>query len=140
MKYTLITTLALSLSLPAYAMEEPTLKEQIDLARSEIVTVRALIDEKLKEDLPLEVKQEILNDKLALSMLSLQTTCIDGLNGLIEALERVALREKEEESKVRLNGSTQVIMDDDQEDDLVVVSDAKSIEITADDCKVTHLQ
>ena len=139
MKYALITTLTLALTLPAYAMEEPTLKQLIDHARSEIDATRALADEKLKEEgLSQEAKAAIENDKLALSMLSLQTTCVSALDKLCDFLMKQAKQENEEASRVRVNRSMQVTMNDEQEDEFVVVSHPKPIEPTKDD-KVTKL-
>jgi|GEM_PF-5885421 hypothetical protein len=64
MKHMLITTFAFSLAFPVYAMEEPTLKQKTDLARSEIADIQALIDEKLKEEgLSKETKLEIMKGK-----------------------------------------------------------------------------
>jgi hypothetical protein len=139
MKNTLLLPLALSLALPAHAMEEPTLKQQIDHARSEIDATRALADEKLKEEgLSAEAKAAIENEKFALSLLSLQTTCVSALDKLCDFLIEQVKKEKEEESKVRLNGSTQVTMNDEQEDEFVVVSDPKPADLIPDD-KVTQL-
>jgi hypothetical protein len=140
MKKTLITTLTLSLTLPAHAMEEPALTQQINYARSEIASARALADEKSKEkDLSIEDKGKIENAKFALEIFSAQTRCVETLYRVVQAIEKKAQMEKEEASKVRVNGSTQVIMDDEKEDGFVVVSDPKPADLTRDD-KVTTLK
>lgn len=139
MKRILITTLALTFARTALAMEEPTLKQQIEHARSEIATVRASADEMLKEEgLSAGAKMEIENKKFELAVLSFQTTAVDCIDRLIEALEKQAKKEQQEASKVRINGSTQVTMDDENEDDFVVVSDPKPADLIPDD-KVTKL-